>query len=648
MKTYDERMASVQQKLQHKQVRRRVLMATAGVLCLCIVAGLVFPFFENRNNIDRYTDSDYYKVMEAIKRDLPGYIGGSQFEEWMDMEMIPNGGVMLDGVVPEASDKLESPVEPGASNAPTMKPNEESDSNASVEITDHQVEGVWEADIIKRSKTHIFYLKGTSLEVYPIAGEETELLSTWKLDCKENQAAGTIPYRQVEMYLSADATRLNLIASGYADVFGKGMASAFVQVVSLDVTDPANIREANSVYFTGSLLSTRMVEEQMLLVFQYQMDSKINFEDESTFLPQMDSAGNMQSVPAENIIIPDKLDSRRYTVVALLNSRDMTIQDSGAFMSYSTELYVSKERIYVYRCVGFSEKAINENAYTGTNMSEVSCMSYGADGLETQGTFPLEGTIKNQYSMDEHDGIFRVVTETYRYYRYYHYNKSTNATVDAQGNTEPPSGTDAITSDVFIPGDSRNANLTCFKVGTWEQAAQVAQFAPDGETVESVRFDGDYAYVCTAVVVTLTDPVFFFDMTDLDNIIVKDTGTIDGYSSSLIQLKDGYLMGIGFGEQRRLKVEIYEETEDGVASVCSYENDTQFASAYKAYYIDRENNLFGIPTRVGYVLLQFDGYQLNKLTIAKNEGDLDNVRGVVIEEYLYVFSPKTFDVVKIA
>ena len=241
--------------------------------------------------------------------------------------------------------------------------------------------------------------------------------------------------------------------------------------------------------------------------------------------------------------------------------------------------------------------------------------------------------------MDEYNGIFRVVTGTTRTTQ----QEINLNTKDPLGNTAAPNGFASSTAARVV----QSANLTCFKVGTWKQVAQVEQFAPVGETVESVRFDGDYAYVCTAVVITLTDPVFFFDMTDLDNITYKDTGTIEGYSSSLIQLKDGYLLGIGFDDARNLKVEIYEETEDGVVSVCQYVKCTAFASDYKAYYIDRENNLFGIPTGDGYILLQFDGYQLHELTVAKNDGILENVRGVVIDEYLYVFSGATFDVKKI-
>ena len=100
--------------------------------------------------------------------------------------------------------------------------------------------------------------------------------------------------------------------------------------------------------------------------------------------------------------------------------------------------------------------------------------------------------------------------------------------------------------------------------------AKVERFAPKGETVRSVRFDGDYAYVCTAI--QLTDPVFFFDLSDLSNITYKDTGTISGFSTSLVDLGDGFLMGIGVGSlSTTLKVEIYVEGEQGVESYCSYE-----------------------------------------------------------------------------
>lgn len=613
MKTYEERMEAIRGKLKKKQMQRRAMAATAGALCICLVAGFLLPKPSVETNpgkdISQYSDSKYFKVIEAINRDLPqnDYLGSTSDDRdmtniWNDLIFQPEGAVPVE---PEYG----VPMAPG--DAPDYSVKE--DTNSSVEITDHQVAGVLEADIIKRSQTHIFYLKGNTVEVYPIAGKDTALLSTWRLNTKENAY-----YYSADMYLSADATRINLVITGYGNVFAQMKRAAFVQVISLDVSDPANIKEANSLYITGSLLSSRMVGDQMLMMTKYQMDYVYDFDDESTFLPQYGTLEDMQSIPAENIVVPNKLTNSTYTVVTMLDGKDMTVVDSGAFMSHSTELYVSKDRIYATR--NFTKMVdVDITLCIDMDMTEVSCMTYGAEGLTPDGTFCVEGRVKNQYSMDEHDGIFRIVTATTRL-----------ETVKQWSIGE--GGIISVTNS-----RKRNANLTCFKVGTWEQVAQVEQFAPEGETVESVRFDGDYAYVCTAVVVTLTDPVFFFDMTDLDNIIVKDTGTIDGYSSSLIQLKDGFLLGIGFDENRCLKVEVYMETADGVESVCTYSQWLSFASDYKAYYIDRENNLFGIPTNDGYILLQFDGYQIHELARTKFLGVLNYTRGVVIDKYLYVF-----------
>lgn len=640
MKTYEERMACVQQKLQRKNKQRKALMATAGTLCICLVLGIVIPYFKDKNDISMYADSEYFKVIEAINRYLPRKTGNNWLENMLHgMEM---GGMVgnVDADVPEAVAPNATPdLEHGVSSGVNAGTNLDS----SVEITDHQVAGVLEADIIKRSQTHIFYLKSNTLEVYPIAGLETELLGTWSMERKED-----VIYNDVEMFLSADATRVNLIISGYGDVFQKDKRSAFIQLISLDVTDPANVTEANSLYVTGSMLSARMVGDQILLMAQYNMAPKVDFEDEFTFLPQIGTPKDMQSINPDNIQIPETLSDDRYTLVVMLDSKEMTLIDSGAFMSYSTTLYVSKERIYAYRSISSVYEIISEDLKRSRNMSQITCMSYDADGLALQGSFALEGYVKDQYSMDEYDGIFRVVTNTLQITQGYIGGRPTEGTKDAQGNTAPPQSPQPTRVNETI----RSANLTCFKVGTWEQVAQVAQFAPEGETVESVRFDGDYAYVCTAVVVQLTDPVYFFDMSDINNIKVKDTGTIDGYSSSLVQLKEGYLMGIGYNDKLNLKVEIYEEAENGVVSVCEFIHVNRFAIDYKAYYIDRENNLFGIPTGSGYILLQFDGYQLNLLAQAETThgysiSELGDFRGVVIDKCLYVFGPDYFNVQRI-
>lgn len=618
MKTYEERTQAVEKKLHRRRTQLRWTAATAGMLCLCILVGIALPHFENEpdngktdilmNNKTEENVGDYAKVIRVIRAYEEKYQS-----DYVDG--IPEDAPIFGEVVEDM------PVAPGAP-LPEInsQPSKGENQNSSVEITDHQVAGVLEADIIKRSQTHIFYLHNNKLDVYPIAGIDTQLLSSMEIGIDEG-----VYYGDAMMYLSADAARLNVIVSGWVRgpvAVGWDSIDSFVKVISLDVSDPANIREQKCMIFTGSYTTSRMIGDNILLISNFTMDAQVDFEDESTFLPQYGTPGQMESISASCIVVPEELTDKDYTVVTLLDGKNMTVLGSGAFMSYSNQLYVSAENIYATRT--YTETVdLSEKHAKNVNMTEISCMAYSEETLTLNGTFTVEGWVKNQYSMDEHNGIFRVVTTT-----------RSNDVEKIHG------GYQALTVN------PTNANLTCFKVGTWEQVAQVAQFAPDGETVESVRFDGDYAYVCTAKVVTLTDPVFFFDLSDLNNITYKDTGVIEGYSSSLIQLKDGYLLGIGFGEDRNFKVEIYEETADGVNSVCSYSRETFFSSEYKSYYIDRENALFGIPTGDGYVLLTFDGCQLIELTIAPVWADGDT-RGVIIDDCLYVFARENFFVQEI-
>jgi uncharacterized secreted protein with C-terminal beta-propeller domain len=250
----------------------------------------------------------------------------------------------------------------------------------------------------------------------------------------------------------------------------------------------------------------------------------------------------------------------------------------------------------------------------------------------------VDGFLNDQYSLDEKDGVLRVVTETnYRKTKRYH-----NVDKDVYNYT---------TVETY-----RSADLYCIDLSTFEIVGSVIGFAPEGEQVASVRFDGDKAYVCTAVVVSFTDPVFFFDLSDMSNITYTDTGVIEGFSTSLIELEGGYLLGIGYGNSRdTLKFEIYEEKNGMVVSVCDYElRGVTFSEDYKSYYINRKENLFGLMTSTtyasDYILVHFNGGAIVpaanvKMTHVANE---DWTRATMIDGKLFVFAEGQFEVVDLA
>ena len=227
----------------------------------------------------------------------------------------------------------------------------------------------------------------------------------------------------------------------------------------------------------------------------------------------------------------------------------------------------------------------------------------------------------DQYSLDQYGDILRVVTTT-------------------RADGESVSGMDAMTSI-----GATNTSLYCIDLTKMDIVASVESFAPEGEVVRSARFDREKAYVCTSV--ELTDPVFFFDLSDLNNITVKDTGTIEGFSSSLINFADGYLLGIGRGSDwNTLKLEVYREGETGVESVCVYESgNTSYSTEYKSYYIDRDEGIVGLSVNrsdTGYVVIHFDGKMLREVISTPLDGYLSNKRGALIDGYFYMFGQNQF------
>ena len=470
-----------------------------------------------------------------------------------------------------------------------------------VETTDNQTAGVTEADIVKRSNRYIYYMrKGSSsdaatLAVYEPNGDECPLVGEYNI-----KASGA--YTDFDFYLSEDCRTVTVIYE-----YSSGYYNAETEIISLDVSNPASIRFRKKITVSGAGADSRLVDGKILLVNEFKINDYINFSKEETFIPQIYGENGAVSVPAENIIIPENASFRRYTVLYEIDEATLEVDGCMALLSYSDNFYVSADSVYLMQ------------SYASSKENEITRIRYSGEGLENMGTVSIAGYAKDQYSFDEFEGVLRAVTTT--------------------------------RAGAF--GDKTSASLWCIDIESMKVIASVENFAPLGETVRSVRFDGNLAYVCTAIQVQ--DPVFFFDLSDLDNITYKDTGTIEGFSTSLINLGDGFLLGMGRGSAfYSLKVEIYEESENGVVSVAKYELDNVMrADDYKAYYIDREKGLFGfgisdIRQQNGkYIMLGFNGYELYEVFEVELGGRNERKRAVFIDGYFYIFGDEGVIVEKI-
>ena len=619
-------------QFRRKKITISIVAACASLLLILTNLWLFLPYETTPPDVSNHNQSAYYDIIQKLNA-----------ASWTAPEHNNNFEYITDDVVDDVRDFLTGGLKGeyttnGAPMAPGAVPDMEATNsgNGYQEVTDNQVAGITEADRIKRTDKHIYYLDESTLRVFSIAGLESAELGSFPLT--ENNS-GSYYIKKWEFYLSQDCSTAIVIAQ-----YLNEEKALCVAVIALDVTDPANITERNRVEITGNYLSSRLTNGSLLLITQFAVNTKkIDFQDESTFLPQINTGSGLESIPAEDIVSPDTLSNTRYTVIVKLDENTLESQGEKAYLSYSEDVYVSAENIFLTHV--FADYSKDNNGNTVRNaMTEISCLSYKEE-LEQKGSVTVRGYVKDQWSMDEHEGILRVVT-------------TTNATVTREitfSDDAIVSGGNVSTDTLVTATGNSNASLYCVDLSNFEVVASVIDFAPPREEVQSVRFDKDTAYVCTSI--EISDPVFFFDLSDLNNITYKDTGTIAGFSTSLVNFGNGYLLGIGREDWGTFKAEIYIETENGVEGLCAYTTSAGYSTEYKSYYIDRENQLIGLGIEdynqrednayERYILLYFDGYNLIELVNEPLQGNNEIKRSVYVDNYLYMFGSNDFKVVKV-
>lgn len=589
MKTYDERYSAIVTKARKIKNRRRILSAScAGVIVTALLLVLFVPYNQT-SAISRYQDSPYYPLIEKLdpvvnrqdhiyKNNYEAILG--KLEDVFD----PKSGSMM-----APGEMLQQPAVNEGTNLP------ENDTGY-VEVTDNQVAGVTEADVFKRTNTHIFHLFSGAVNVYTIDGENSRKIACVDIRTELQNALQEQSNEKFnisicsEMFLSADGMTLTVFCYAYR--------INQTYILNFDVSDPEKPTLSRQIVVGGLYNSSRMVDGKLLLATTLQYySSDISFDKEETYVPQYGWGEELNNFPIEDIILPEGNASCSYQIYCILDPGSLELLDGKALLGGTATVFVSKNYLYA---TGY-----RRDAQSGNWVSDITVIRFADNTLEVVSKLTVEGRILNQYSMDEYNGSFRVVTTTQ---------------------------------------SERSANLYCFDTETWLLQGKVEQFAPKGEEVTSVRFEENYAYVCTARRIELTDPVFFFDLTDPANITWTDTGTIDGYSTSLVDFGNGLLVGIGVNENLTLKVEVYREGLEKVESLCSYERDCVFPETYKSYYIDRENQIIGmsiqdlITGEPSYIVLF---YHAGKLHLAQEIGipfyNPDN-RACTQDGWMYILS----------
>ena len=453
--------------------------------------------------------------------------------------------------------------------------------------TNIQVAGVDEPDTVKTDGTYLYLLANSKIYIikaYP--AEDASVLSNITLNSSMDVK---------NLFINGD--KLVVFATSYrhpyvlcepqSDWYYPRYSGVSTTVVNVyDISDHENPELENEIEIDGSYFNARMIDNHVYVVAtEYTYDILYGTDDNETLLvPQITIDGDTKQLPSNQIYyvdIPERIDTMTH-VISINLDNDAVVQKSFLLGSSQT-MYVSENNIFLaYSQYGYIEPSNeDEGGRNGqkTLLHKISIdngdISYIAEG-------EVPGRILNQFSMDEHNGFFRIATTISGY----------------QDNV------DTSTNNMYVLDE----NL--------EVVGRLEGIAP-GESIYSVRFMGARAYMVTFRHI---DPLFVIDLGDPEDPQILGKLKIPGYSEYLHPLDETHLIGIGKEVDASIDADkihtegaVYYTAIQGVKiaifDVSDVENPIELhkevigdrgteslaATDHKAFLFDRQRGLLVIP-----------------------------------------------------
>lgn len=366
-------------------------------------------------------------------------------------------------------------------------------------------------------------------------------------------------------------------------------------------------------------------------------------DDIERYIPECGVDDVVECMPACDILLPKKkLDNSMNLSYTIIGSIDLTVSgqftsvDSKALADYTGNLYSSADNIYV--TFGYEDTDITRISVSGGNIVPM------ASGK-------VEGCVKDQFSMSEYDGYFRVATTVSKWVNH------GNFITDALG----------VSKESEFIRDNRVYVLDM----DLNTVGLVSGFG-ENETIKSVNFSGNMGYVVTY---RQTDPLFAIDLSNPAEPFITDEYKINGYSTYMQNWTDGLLLGFGVdadenGVENGVKLVMFDNSdpynlkEVGLYSINNQGDDEVYIYSpavweRKQLLISPEKNLIGVPVtiyeniydhdRIEYVFFSYEnGEFIRKGAVSEDIIHDYNIstslfdRAVYIGDYVYVLSAEKF------
>ena len=446
--------------------------------------------------------------------------------------------------------------------------------------TNVQVDGVEEGDILKNDGAYLYVLRWTTergyVDIVDIR-DKAQMRSVSQIEvCHAETVDGTSTYTNIsELFITGDTLTVLYTASSYSvsgempEIYGAGVAGTTKTVAAVyDVTDRAAPVLRYTYAVDGSLISSRMTENTLLLVTEYSVPLYKNDSDlKNASVPCFYKDNVKTRFPVNTVCLTANTESQNYLTVTLLDTAsDGTNAQMKAVLGGGTDIYCTEDALLVAAqdlsdAVTYSNAAGDEIVTYNGSAVDTRLFAFSLEsGIRYTGSTKIDGTLLNQFSMDAYNGYYRIATTA-----------------------EDGSCLTVLNESLETVGELRG-------------------IAP-GEDIYAARFMGDTAYLVTFY---QTDPLFVLDLSDPASPRVTGELKIPGFSNYLHPYAENLLIGIGTagdenGATGQLKISLFDvgnmqEPKEISAVVFDDRAFSDSAAQYDHHaYLSLSDGTFAIP-----------------------------------------------------
>lgn len=486
-------------------------------------------------------------------------------------------------------------------------------SSATVVGTNEQVEGVAEADVIKTDGSTIYYAARyqNSISVFDVGDEGAITLNT------------TINLENVytdSLFLTDDYLVIigysydSMENSCYTDDAGE--ESYCVARLWYAPTGTVTVinRETLAIEYTlrtdGYFMEYRLIDNSLFLVGNNWLYGRNDLRP--TFEVTDSTSGS--AVEEEIVLDYDDIyyfdDVPNYSMTVLtglkLGTYDLFTE---AYLGYVNTVYVSTDSLYT------SETVYSYNEVTQTSEYYVHVVKYEIDVENAELTYRAAASVRgqplNQFALDEYEGNLRLAT-TEQVWGVVEVPVS-NSSSDVEGNSVTSTVSQwqrTVTNYLYVLTPSTEDD-TFVITGVLSEG-----LGKEGESIRSVRFDGERAFVVTFL---QTDPLYIVDLSDETQPEIVGTQYENGFNTYLHPWGEDHLFGIGYdatssGQITGMKMSIYSTdtaSEEALETVTFSSTDNPSTMFWSYNYSEAlwNHKALLISDDVGIVAFSVQAYQ---------------------------------------